>query len=103
VIAESAAGPEHPAYRLVADPELPDSLCGWDDAGQGWTVHVPGNDIVRDEDVPVPRSISVPSGHGDWRTVAVLLEETGPGMNERNASTFRSRARLRDRHTSFVF
>lgn len=94
VIAESGAGPDHGAYRLVRDPEVPDALSGWDDRGEGWTVQVPLNRIVRGEDVPVPQALSVPSGHQDWRSVPVLLEDPGRGMNERNESNAKNRASL---------
>lgn len=97
VIAESAAGPDHVAYRLVPDPVIGDALCGWDDRGDGWTVHVPGNDVVRGEEVPVPRSFAVPTGYQDWKAVPVLLEDPGRGMNERNDSTSSSRRHLVDR------
>ncbi|NND73654.1 MAG: hypothetical protein HKN44_01490 [Ilumatobacter sp.] len=91
VIAVSAASPDHPGYRLVRDPEVSDALCGWDDDGQGWTVQVPGNRIVRGEDVPTPRALSVPSGHQEWQPVSVLLEDPGHGVNERNESNWKSR------------
>ncbi len=102
VIAESAASPDHAGYRLVRDPAVDDALCGWDDDGVGWTVHVPGNDVVRGEDVPVPRSLPVPSGHRDWRWIGVLLEDPGRGMNERNEPTMPTRARLTER-TTFIY
>ena len=102
VIAESAASPDRPGYRLVRDPEVGDALCGWDDDGQGWTVQVPGNRIVRGEDVPVPRALSVPSGHRDWRSVPVLLEDPGWGMNELNESNATSRSSL-DRPDVFTY
>ncbi len=102
VIAASSATPDHPAYRLVRDPDVPDALCGWDEAGVGWTVHVPDNDIVRGEDVPVAHALTIPSGHLDWRSVPVLLEDPGRGMNERNESNAKSRHALRD-SIQFVF
>jgi hypothetical protein len=91
VIAESAASPDHPGYRLVRDPEVHDALCGWDDRGEGWTVQVPLNRIVRGEAVPVPRALSVPSGHGDWRPVTMMLEDPGRGVNERNEPNVENR------------
>lgn len=94
VLAESAAGPDHPGYRLVRDPDIADALSGWDDAGTGWTVRIPLNQIVRGDDVPVSRAITTPSGYQDWRAVPVLLEDPGRGMNERNESTHPSRASL---------
>lgn len=94
VIAESAAGPDHPAYRLVRDPEIPDAMCGWDEQGTGWTVGVPMNAIVRGEDVPIGRSIAMPSGYQEWHSVPVLLEDPGRGMNERNESTVKNRRGL---------
>lgn len=102
VIAESEAGPDHPGYRLVRDPEVPDALCGWDHEGQGWTVQVPLNRIVRGERVPVPQAVSVPSGHQEWRPVPVLLEDPGRGMNERNESTAKNRKSL-EKSDAFVF
>ena len=94
VIAESAASPDHPAYRLVRDPEVGDALCGWGRDGQGWTVQVPLNRIVRGERVPVPPADSVPTGHHDWRAVPVMLEDPGPGMNEHNESNAKNRKAL---------
>lgn len=102
VIAVSEAAPTHPGYRLVRDDEVPDALCGWDDAGDGWTVQVPGNDIVTPEDVPVARSLTVPSGFHTWYTVGVRLEDPGHDMNPANESTFPSRKRLRERHHLFM-
>jgi hypothetical protein len=102
VIAESGATVDHPGYRLVRDPEVGDALCGWDEHGVGWTVQVPLNRIVRGEDVPVPRALSVPSGHHDWRRVQVLLEDPGRGMNERNQSNAKNRRTLRE-SDSFVY
>jgi hypothetical protein len=96
LVAESAAGPDHPRYLLVRDPEVDDALCGWDERGDGWTVYVPSNDIVRGEDVPVPQVFSVPSGHHDWHRVPVLLEDPGRGMNERNESNVKNRRSLRE-------
>lgn len=98
VIAESAAGPGHPGYVLIKDPELGDALCGWDQRGDGWTVNAPDNDIVRSEDVPTPRDVRVPGGHEQWQRVPVLLEDPGRGMNEGNESTVKSRRALRDRN-----
>lgn len=102
VIAESAASRDHPGYRLVRDADVNDALCGWDDQGQGWTVQVPANDIVRGENVPAPRAVAVPSGYQEWRSVSVLLEDPGPGMNEHNESTFKSRRSLDERYP-FVY
>ncbi len=102
VIAASAASPDYPGYRLIRDPDVGDALCGWDDDGQGWTVQVPLNQIVRGEDVPVPRAVSVPTGHQDWRSVPVLLEDPGRGMNERNGANATSRSSL-DRPDVFTY
>ena len=102
MIAESGASADHLPYRLVRDPELGDVLCGWDDQGVGWTVHVPGNDIVRGEDVPVPQAMAMPSGYQEWAPVTVLLEDPGRGMNERNESTAKSRKLLVDRN-NFIY
>lgn len=102
VIAESEASFDHAAYRLVPDPVVGDALCGWDDRGSGWTVHVPGNDVVRDDEVPVSQSITMPSGHQNWHLVTVLLEDPGRGMNERNESTVKTRKQLIDRSNDYV-
>ncbi len=103
VIAESEASTDHGAYRLVRDPVIGDALCGWDERGAGWTVHVPGNDVVRDDDVPVSQSFAVPSGHQNWRLVTVLLEDPGHGMNERNESTLATRKHLIDRGNFIIY
>ncbi len=103
VIAWSAAAPHHPGYRLVRDPDVPDALCGWDDSGDGWTVQVPANDIVRPEPVPVPRALSYPSGFHSWRNVAVRLEDPTPDLNPGNEPTFPSRKSLRSRNDIIVF
>ena len=102
VIAESGATPDQPGYRLVRDPEIGDALCGWDDGGAGWTVHVPANDIVRGEDVPVSRAVSVPSGFHDVEPVAVMLEDPGRGMNEHNESNIKDRRSLLRRNAFYV-
>jgi hypothetical protein len=94
LVCESGAGPGHVGYRLVRDPEVADALCGWDTEGSGWTVRVPDHRIVRGEDVPVPRSFVVPTGHQDWRPVQVLFEDPGRGMNETNSSNGKSRSAL---------
>ena len=102
VIAWSAASPHHPGYRLVHDPDVPDAICGWDDAGDGWTVQGPANDIVRPEPVPVPRALSYPSGFHTWREVTVRLEDPGSGSNPTNRATSPSRKHLRERHRTAV-
>lgn len=94
VFAVSAAGPDHPGYRLVRDPDMPDALCGWDDEGGGWTVNVPSNDIVRADDVPVARAMTCPSGFHEWTAVDVRFEDPGHAMNPRNEATTKSRKRL---------
>lgn len=103
VIAQSAAAPNHAAYRLVRDPELPDALCGWDDEGEGWTVLVPTNDIVYPEDVPVPQAVTMPSGFNDWSEVTVRLEDPGAFMNADNDATAKSRERLADHFDVFTW
>ncbi len=93
-ILRSAAGPTHPAYCLVDDPELDDCLCGVDEHGEGWTVSVPTNDIVRPEAVPARADLPVvdpPAGH---RSVEILLEDPGRHLNPTNEATARSRRRL---------
>lgn len=97
VIAESGAGPGHAGYRLVRDPEVPDSLCGWDDEGSGWTVSVPDNEIVRGEDVPVSRAFPAPSDYREWQPVVVSLEDPGRRMNEGNRHSIASRRKLIER------
>jgi hypothetical protein len=101
VIAASAAGPDHPGYRLVRDPEVPDALCGWDDQGGAWTVLVPTNDIARSGSVPVSLALTVPSGFHGWRKVTVRLEDPGAGMNPTNAVTVKNRSRLAARADVF--
>lgn len=93
-IACSGPAPTYPGYRLVGDPEIADVLCGWDDNGNGWSVLVPSNDIVRPEAVPVPQALTVPSGFHDWRDVSVRLEDPGPDMNPTNESTVPNRREL---------
>jgi len=102
VIAVSAASTAHAGYWLIRDDELPDGLCGWDQDGHGWSVHVPANDIVRPEDVPAPRAVTPPAGFHEWRPVTVRLEDPGPEMNPSNAATFTTRKQLRQR-SDFVF
>lgn len=102
VIAVSAAAPNHPGYWLVHDDEVPDALCGWDQAGEGWTVQVPGNDVVHPEDVPVARAITIPSGFHTWKPVGVRLEDPGSDMNPLNESNAKSRKRLRERQHNYL-
>ena len=102
VIAVSAARATHAGYWLVRDDEVPDGLCGWDHDGHGWTVQVPANDVVRPEDVPVPRAVTLPSGFHEWRPVTVMLEDPGAEMNPSNVATFKTRKQLRERN-NFVF
>jgi hypothetical protein len=97
VIAWSGASLHHPAYRLVRDPEIPDAMCGWDDAGDGWTVLVPTNDLTRGGDVPVPRSLAVPGGFHGWRPVEVRFEDPGAAMNPSSAPTHSTRRDLATR------
>lgn len=94
VVAFSGPGLHHAGYRLIRDPEVSDALCGWDDDGVGLTVYVPSNDVVRGEDVPVPRAISVPSADGEGVEVRVLLEDPGHAMNPTNAATVERRVEL---------
>ncbi len=98
VFAVSAPAPTHPGYTLTLDPEVPDALCGWDSNGDGWTVSVPSNEVVRPEAVPVDRVLAVPTGFGPWEPVEVLLEDPGAAMNPTNAPDVPSRERLRRRH-----
>jgi hypothetical protein len=104
VIARSEASSTHVGYTLVRDPEIPDALCGWADDGEGWTVGVPSNDVVRGEAVPVTAQLPVParppSGPA-WLRVLVRLDDPGADMNPDNRANVRSRARLRDVGPSF--
>ena len=99
MIAQSAAGPGYGAYRLVRDPELDDSLSGWGDDGEGWTVEVPSNDIVRPEEVPVPRDRAIPSPGESVGRLRILVEDPGRAQNAANEATVASRKKLRDRHS----
>lgn len=95
VVAASAASPDHPGYRLVRDPELGDCLCGTDTNGEGWTVMVPTNDVVRGEPVPAQPPTLPEFASAQFTTVDVLLEDPGNDMNPANEPTRASRARLR--------
>lgn len=94
VIAESAAGPSFRAYRLMPDPKVGEWLCGWDDAGEGWTVNVPNNEIARPDAVPVDTAVAVPSGFGGWSIVNVRLEDPGSEMNPGLEATVSTRTDL---------
>lgn len=98
VVARCEASPAHTGYTLVRDPELPDCLCGWDDAGEGWTVHVPGNDVVRPEAVPTLAQPLPPGGFTDWWEVPVRFEDPGAQMNPANERTYPSRDAVRKRY-----
>lgn len=102
-VACSGPAPTHPAYRLVRDPEIGDVLCGWDDDGNGWSVLVPSNDIVRPEPVPVPQALAVPSGFHHWQDVSVRLEDPGRDMNPANGPTVRSRRELGNTNDVFAW
>ena len=102
VIAVSGPAPSHPAYRLVRDPELPDCLCGWDVGGAGWTVSVPANDIVRGEDPPVPRAVTVPEGFVEWHPVTIAFEDPARDQNPFNQVTRKRRSALRTDSFSYV-
>lgn len=94
VIAHSDAGPSHAGYRLERDPEIFDALCGWDDVGNGWTVVVPTNEIVRPAPVPVERRRACPTGFRVWNPVPVRLADPGTALNPTLASTHPSRAAI---------
>ena len=93
-ILRSAAGPTHPSYSLVDDPELADCLCGVDEHGQGWTVSVPTNDIVRPEPVPARAEVPVLAGPTTTRSIEVLMEDPGHASNPANEASTDSRRRL---------
>lgn len=96
MIAVSGAGPTHPGYALVCDPELGDCLCGVDDDGDGWTVLVPTNEVVRPAPVPaVAAALPSFSGGQDVVSLAVLLEDPGRSMNPANVATKVRRDQLR--------
>ena len=97
VIAESAGGPTFRAYRLMPDPKVGEWLCGRDDAGEGWTVNVPNNEIARPDAVPVDLSLAVPTSFGGWRTVQVRLEDPGSDMNPNLEATVATRKELAQR------
>lgn len=93
-ILRSGPAPHHGAYDLVRDPEIGDCLCGVDDAGNGWTVLVPTNEIVRPESVPARAEVPEIEPPTNARTVAVLMEDPGHDMNPANEATRGSRSRL---------
>ena len=94
VIAESAAGPTHRGYRLIPDPKVGEWLCGLDDAGDGWTVNVPNNEVARPDAVPVRDVPTVPPEFGGWSVVSVRLEDPGNEMNPRLEATVATRKDL---------
>lgn len=103
LVAASGAAPTHPGYRLVRDPEIADSLCGVDDVGNGWTVLVPTNDIVRGEAVPAEATQTQPTASGGSIPVALLIEDPGRHMNPANQATEPNRKRLSVDHTQVMF
>lgn len=94
LVATSAASDGHPAYALVRDPQIDGALCGWDEAGGGWTVDVPTNRIARPDPPPVPSPIARPGGFESWRSVGVRFEDPGREQNPRLEAEFRSRKQL---------
>lgn len=101
-VLHSSATTDHPAYTLVRDPDLGDCLCGVDDNGDGWTVSVPTNEIVRPAPVPATGS-PLPQSHPDERkVVSVLMEDPGHDLNPANASTVPTRRRLSEITMSVV-
>jgi hypothetical protein len=94
VVVVSAAGANHPGYRLVLDGEISDSFAGWDDDGVPWTVQVPMNHIVKGDPVPVPAAVTLPSGLTAGSELSILIEDPGHDMNPRNEITTKDRARL---------
>ena len=95
-VLRSSATTDHPGYTLVRDPELGDCLCGVDDNGDGWTVAVPANEIVRPTAVPATGGPIAPQGQGNGRAVSILMEDPGHDMNPSNAATVPTRRRLAD-------
>ena len=94
IVVHSSATADHPAYTLVPDPEIGDCLCGIDGNGEGWTVSVPTNEIVRPTDVPATGTPILPAPHGDEKIVSILMEDPGHDMNPANAATVPTRRRL---------
>ena len=78
----------------MSDPDLGDCLCGVDDDGQGVTVLVPTNDLVRGEPTPVSGG-PVPPAADPATTITVLLEDPQHEMNPGNEATRRRRSDLR--------
>ena len=103
VAAVSGASEAHPAYWLVRDPEMMDCMCGLDDNGDGWTVHVPGNEIARPDAIPVP-SMPVPVDDAVEMTVVMMLgEDPGHDMSPDNEAVEPSRKKLEQRHRHGVY
>ncbi|MGD9935324.1 MAG: hypothetical protein AB7T37_16630 [Dehalococcoidia bacterium] len=94
VVVESAAGPSYPGYWLIPDPRVGEWLCGRDDAGNGWTVNVPNNEIARPDAVPVGAAPAVPPEFASWRAVNVRLEDPGNEMNPGIEATVATRKDL---------
>lgn len=94
VVAESAASAMNRRYSLVPDPKVAEWLCGWDEAGDGWTVNVPNNEIARPDVAPVSTSIAAPGGFSGWRTIIVRMEDPGREMNPALEATVKTRRDL---------
>lgn len=101
-VLRSSATSDHPAYTLVRDPELDDCFCGLDENGDGWTVSVPTNDVVRPGAVPLTRVPTPRSSGEQQRIVTVLMEDPGHDLNPSNAPTARTRQQLRVDMSAFI-
>lgn len=103
VTAVSAPTPTHPGYWLVRDPEMMDCLCGRDDAGDGWTVRVPMNEIARPDDVPLP-AMSIPvDDAAELITVTMLGEDPGHDLNPDNEASEPTRKKLERRRQDAAY
>ncbi len=94
LVLRAGPSPDHPAYALVRDPEMPDCLCGFDADGDGWTVAVPTNDIVRGEAAPRRPDVGAPIHGTLTEVVEILTEDPGPDLNPTNAGTVATREKL---------
>ncbi len=104
IAAVSDPGPTHAGYVLVRDPEMADCLCGLDDTGDGWTVHVPDNTVARPDAVPVPAIDAPVDDATETIVVPMLGEDPGHDLNPDNEATDPTRKRLEQRRShSFTY
>jgi hypothetical protein len=93
-VIRSGATAAYAAYSLVRDPEVADCLCGIDENGEGWTVSVPTNRIVRPAPVPATARAVAMTPSASAHTIEVLAEDPGRDMNPTNAPTVATRKQL---------